>query len=91
MQSGRDYWKEAGYIDEMTAIETGIAENRGADIPSLISDRWLADATLFGPGARVREGVAAWRDAGVTTPILVPSSAYGNQLKAVEEIFAAFA
>ena len=87
----RNYWKEAGYIEEMTAIETAIAENREADIPGLMSDRWLADATLFGPAARVREGVAAWRDAGVTTPILVPSSAYGNQLKAVEEIFAAFA
>jgi len=87
----RNYWKEAGYIEEMTAIESAIAENRDADIPSLMSDRWLADATLFGPAARVREGVAAWREAGVTTPILVPSSAYGNQLKAVEEIFAAFA
>jgi alkanesulfonate monooxygenase SsuD/methylene tetrahydromethanopterin reductase-like flavin-dependent oxidoreductase (luciferase family) len=87
----RNYWKEAGYIEEMTAIETAIAENRDADIPSLMSDRWLADVTLFGSAARVREGVAAWRDAGVTTPILVPSSAYGNQLKAVEEIFAAFA
>ena len=86
----RNYWKEAGYIEEMTAIESAIAENRDADIPSLMSDRWLADATLFGPAARVREGVAAWREAGVTTPILVPSSAYGNQLKAVEEIFAAF-
>ena len=41
--------------------------------------------------AAVREGVAAWRAAGVSTPILVPSSASGNQLKAVEEIFAAFA
>jgi hypothetical protein len=39
----------------------------------------------------VRDGVAAWCEAGITTPILVPSSAYGNQLKAVEEIFAAFA
>ncbi len=38
----------------------------------------------------VRDGVMAWREAGITTPILVPSSAYGNQLKAVEEIFAAF-
>ena len=87
----RNYWKEAGYIEEMTAIEIAIAENREGDIPSLMSDRWLADATLFGPAGRVREGVAAWREAGVTTPILVPSSAYGNQLKAVEEIFAAFA
>jgi alkanesulfonate monooxygenase SsuD/methylene tetrahydromethanopterin reductase-like flavin-dependent oxidoreductase (luciferase family) len=86
----RNYWKEAGYVDEMTAIETAIAQGRQNDIPSLMSDRWLADATLFGPPAAVRDGVAAWREAGVTTPILVPSSAVGNQLTAVEEIFAAF-
>jgi alkanesulfonate monooxygenase SsuD/methylene tetrahydromethanopterin reductase-like flavin-dependent oxidoreductase (luciferase family) len=87
----RNYWKEAGYVEEMAAIEAAAASGREAEIPSLMSDRWLADATLFGPAARVREGVAAWREAGVTTPILVPSSASGNQLKAVEEIFAAFA
>jgi alkanesulfonate monooxygenase SsuD/methylene tetrahydromethanopterin reductase-like flavin-dependent oxidoreductase (luciferase family) len=74
----RNYWKEAGYVEEMAAIETAIEENRQADIPSLMSDRWLADATLFGPAARVRDGVAAWREAGITTPILVPSSAYGK-------------
>jgi len=56
-----------------------------------MSARWLADATLFGPAAMVRDGVALWRESGITTPILVPSSATGNQLKAVEEIFAAFA
>jgi alkanesulfonate monooxygenase SsuD/methylene tetrahydromethanopterin reductase-like flavin-dependent oxidoreductase (luciferase family) len=87
----RNYWKEAGYLDEMTAIETAIAERREEDLPGLMSDRWLADATLFGPADAVRDGVAAWREAGITTPILVPSSASGNQLKAVEEIFAAFA
>jgi alkanesulfonate monooxygenase SsuD/methylene tetrahydromethanopterin reductase-like flavin-dependent oxidoreductase (luciferase family) len=87
----RNYWKEAGYVEEMAAIETAIAEGREKDLPGLMSDRWLGDATLFGPAGAVREGVAAWREAGITTPILVPSSAYGNQLKAVEEIFAAFA
>src|ERR1044071_8672009 len=81
----RNYWKEAGYIEEMTAIETAIAEGRQNDIPALMSDRWLADATLFGPGQAVRDGIAAWQEAGVSTPILVPSSASGNQLKAVEE------
>jgi alkanesulfonate monooxygenase SsuD/methylene tetrahydromethanopterin reductase-like flavin-dependent oxidoreductase (luciferase family) len=86
----RNYWKEAGYVEEMAAIEAASATGREAEIPSLMSDRWLADATLFGPAAQVREGVAAWRAAGVSTPILVPSSAAGNQLKAVEEIFAAF-
>ncbi|HEX3535920.1 MAG TPA: LLM class flavin-dependent oxidoreductase [Stellaceae bacterium] len=87
----RNYWKEAGYSEEMTAIETAIAERRLADIPRLMSDRWLADATLYGTAAQVRDGVAAWREAGVSTPIVVPSSAAGNQIKAVEELFAAFA
>jgi alkanesulfonate monooxygenase SsuD/methylene tetrahydromethanopterin reductase-like flavin-dependent oxidoreductase (luciferase family) len=87
----RNYWKEAGYIDEMSAIESAIAAGRRDDVPGLMSERWLADATLFGPAASVRDGVMAWRESGITTPILVPSSATGNQLKAVEEIFAAFA
>jgi hypothetical protein len=39
----------------------------------------------------VREGLAARYAAGVRTPIIVPSSAAGNQLKAFEEIFATFA
>ncbi|HEV2335940.1 MAG TPA: LLM class flavin-dependent oxidoreductase [Stellaceae bacterium] len=87
----RNYWKEAGYTEEMEAIESALGEGRQNDISSLMSDRWIADATLFGPAAKVRDGVAQWREAGITTPILVPSSATGNQLKAVEEIFAAFA
>jgi alkanesulfonate monooxygenase SsuD/methylene tetrahydromethanopterin reductase-like flavin-dependent oxidoreductase (luciferase family) len=87
----RNYWKEAGYVEEMAAIEQAILENRREDVPKYYSDRFLSDNTLFGPAAKVREGVAAWRDAGVHTPILVPSSAAGNQMKAIEEVFAAFA
>jgi alkanesulfonate monooxygenase SsuD/methylene tetrahydromethanopterin reductase-like flavin-dependent oxidoreductase (luciferase family) len=87
----RNYWKEAGYVDEMNAIEAAVAAGRQADIPSLMSDKWLAEATLFGSAAQVRDGIAAWRDAGVTTPVIVPSSASGNQMKAVEELFAAYA
>ncbi len=86
----RNYWKEAGYIEEMDAIETAIAEGRREGVPKCFSNKWLADNTLFGPAAKVREGVAAWRAAGVRTPILVPSSAVGNQMKAIEEVFAAF-
>ena len=86
----RNYWKEAGYVEEMDAIEKAIAEGRRDDVPKYLTDRWLADCTLFGPAARVREGIAAWRAAGVHTPIVVPSSAAGNQLKAIEEVFATF-
>lgn len=87
----RNYWKEAGYVEEMTAIEKAVASGRGEDLTRLMSDRWLADVTLFGTATEVRDGVEAWRAAGVTTPILVPSSAHGNQMNAFEELFAAFA
>jgi alkanesulfonate monooxygenase SsuD/methylene tetrahydromethanopterin reductase-like flavin-dependent oxidoreductase (luciferase family) len=86
----RNYWKEAGYVEEMDGIEKAIAEGRRDDVPKFLTDKWLADNTLFGPAAKVREGVAAWRAAGVHTPIIVPSSAAGNQLKAIEETFGAF-
>jgi alkanesulfonate monooxygenase SsuD/methylene tetrahydromethanopterin reductase-like flavin-dependent oxidoreductase (luciferase family) len=87
----RNYWKEAGYVEEMQAIETAIAEQRLVDVPRYLTDKWLADCTLFGPGPRVREELEAWYAAGIRTPILVPSSAAGNQMKAFEELFAAFA
>jgi len=86
----RNYWKEAGYVEEMEAIEKALAEGRQADVAKYLTDKWLADNTLFGPAAKVREGVAAWREAGVHTPILVPTSAAGNKMKAIEEVFAAF-
>jgi hypothetical protein len=34
--------------------------------------------------------VEAWQEAGVRTVVLVPSSAKGNQLVAMEEMFATF-
>lgn len=84
----RNYWKEAGYEEEMTAVENAVAEKDFDRVPECLSDRWLADTTLFGPAAKVREGIEAWFDAGIRTPIIVPSSAQGNQLDAIAECFA---
>ena len=86
----RNYWKEAGYIEEMAAVEKVVASGGTTAVSDCLSDRWLADTTLFGSVSKVREGVEAWVDAGIKTPILVPSSAAGNQMKALEEIFAAY-
>ena len=86
----RNYWKEAGYVEEMEAIEKAIEAKERERIPSLLSDAWLSDCTLYGRADKVREGLMAWYEAGVSTPIVVPSSAEGNQLKAFEEIFALF-
>ena len=86
----RNYWKEAGYEAEMAAIEKAIAEGRNADVPSYFSDKWLDDNSLFGPAAKIKERVQAWQNAGVKDLIIVPSSAAGNQMKALEEVFATF-
>jgi alkanesulfonate monooxygenase SsuD/methylene tetrahydromethanopterin reductase-like flavin-dependent oxidoreductase (luciferase family) len=86
----QNYWIEAGYAQEMQAIRAAIAARQDDTIPVLMSDRWLRDVTLFGPASEVREGVEAWRATGVRTVILVPSSTRGGQLKAFEELIAAF-
>ncbi len=84
----RAYWKEAGYVEEMEAVEAAMAGKDFAAIPGCLSDRWLADTTLFGSASQVREGIEAWFDAGIKTPIIVPSSASGGQFQAFEEFFA---
>ena len=86
----RNYWKEAGYEEEMAAVEVALAAGDEEGVRAAMSERWLSDCTLYGPVGEVREGVEAWLDAGVRSPILVPSSTSGGQMKAIEELFAAF-
>ncbi len=83
----RNYWKDSGYREEMEAIEAAIAAGDHDAVPGLMSDEWLSDCTLYGSASEVVEGLEAWYDAGLTTPILVPSSASGGQMKAFEELF----
>lgn len=84
----RNYWKEAGYVDEMAAVEATLERGEPEKVADCLSDRWLTDTTLFGSPSKVRDGIEAWFDAGIKTPIIVPSSAVGNQMKAFEEFFA---
>ncbi len=86
----RNYWAQAGYGEEMAAVEAAITAGEPERVADCLSDKWLADVTLFGPPARILEGLEAWRAAGVRTPILVPSSAHGNQQQAFREMFALF-
>ena len=85
-----NYWVEAGYEEEMSAIRQAAKSGDQERITSVMSDRWLADVTLFGSASEVREGVEAWYAAGVKTPILVPSSTQGGQMQAIQELLAAF-
>lgn len=85
----QQYWIEAGFEEEMRAIQEAIATQEEEKIPRLMSDRWLQQVTLYGTTAAVREGIEAWYDTGVNTLILVPSSTRGNQLVACEELIVA--
>ncbi len=83
----RNYWREAGYEEEMGGVEAAMRANDPDGVGRALSDRWLADTTLFGSPAEVREGIEAYFDAGIKTPIIVPSSANGGQFVAFEEFF----
>jgi hypothetical protein len=52
----RNYWREAGYVDEMNAIEKAITARNFDEVPKLISDRWLSDVTLYGSVRRCAKG-----------------------------------
>jgi alkanesulfonate monooxygenase SsuD/methylene tetrahydromethanopterin reductase-like flavin-dependent oxidoreductase (luciferase family) len=87
----RNAWRDAGYASEIAAVEQALAAGeRGEKLSELMGERWLKDVSLFGSAKEVREGYEAWLDAGLRTPILVPSSAKGNQMVAFEELFATF-
>jgi alkanesulfonate monooxygenase SsuD/methylene tetrahydromethanopterin reductase-like flavin-dependent oxidoreductase (luciferase family) len=86
----RNAWREAGYGAEMDAVEKSIAGGERERLAEVAGDRFLGDCTLYGSAAEVREGVEAWADAGLRTPILVPSSATGGQFEAFRELFETF-
>ena len=86
----RNYWKEAGYVDEMLAVEACVSDNRMDDVAGCLSNKWLDDTTIAGSPGRVREEVTKWEEAGIKTPILVPSSTTGGQIQACHELFDVF-
>jgi alkanesulfonate monooxygenase SsuD/methylene tetrahydromethanopterin reductase-like flavin-dependent oxidoreductase (luciferase family) len=89
----RNYWRQAGYAEEMDAAETILAnlpkEEQAQALQTTMSDRWLRDCTASGSASSVREQLSAWADKGVL-PIAVMSSTSGGQVKAIAELFDAY-
>jgi alkanesulfonate monooxygenase SsuD/methylene tetrahydromethanopterin reductase-like flavin-dependent oxidoreductase (luciferase family) len=86
----RNYWKQAGYEEEMIAIEQAIAEGDRDRVSSLMTDAWIDDCTISGSAHAVRERLEDWMSLGVQ-PIAVMSSTTGGQAVAIGELFAAYA
>lgn len=87
----RNYWRTAGFEQEMDAFEKAIEDGDQKAIPSLMSERWLSSFTLYGSAEEVRDRTAAWVEAGVTTPILVPGAVKGGHLGGARRVMEAFA
>ncbi len=85
----RNYWKQAGYQEEMEAIEAALAVGDRDALPSLMTDRWIDDCTISGSPVEVRDQFEAWFDTGVL-PIAVMSSTSGGQLHAIGQLFELF-
>ena len=89
----RNYWRAAGYGDEMDAIERILAttpkEGLSDALVATMSDTWLDDCTVSGGATEVRDRLEAWASTGVR-PIAVMSSTSGGQAKAISELFAAY-
>ena len=86
----RNYWRIAGYAEEMDAIEMALERGDRDAATAAMSDRWIDDCTISGAAEVVREKLAQWFDAGVT-PIAVMSSTTGGQAKAIRQLFELYA
>ncbi len=86
----RNYWKQAGYEEEMTAVEAALAAGDREGLPALMTNAWIDDCTISGSSHEVRDRLEDWMSLGVL-PIAVMSSTTGGQAVAIGELFAAYA
>ena len=82
----RNYWRAAGYVEEMDAIEEAIKAGDRDKVTTLMTNEWLDDCTISGSATQVRDRLAEWAATGVT-PIAVMSSTTGGQVKAINQLF----
>jgi alkanesulfonate monooxygenase SsuD/methylene tetrahydromethanopterin reductase-like flavin-dependent oxidoreductase (luciferase family) len=85
----RNYWKLAGYADEMAAVEAALEAGDRERLTELMTDAWIDDCTISGSASAVRDRLEEWMALGVL-PIAVMSSTSGGQAKAIGELFAAY-
>ncbi len=82
----RNYWRGAGYADEMDALESALASGDDAAARSALSDQWVDDCAVVGPPAQVRDRLDQWTDLGVL-PVASMVSATGSMFRAIRALF----
>ena len=69
-----DVAKAYGYEEEAEKIQDLYLSGRKKEAEALVPQEWLEAGNLVGPASYVRERIAAFREAGVTTLQVVPAS-----------------
>ncbi len=72
-----------GFEEEAARIADAYLDGRRAQATAAVPDRLVDEVALVGPLERVRERLAAWREAGVTT--IVARTTEPEQLRALAE------
>ncbi len=70
MNFHKDVFVRMGYEKEADLIQDLFLEGRRDEAIAAVPDRAVADISLVGPEAKIRDDLAQWEDAGVTTLVV---------------------
>jgi len=72
-------FRRSGFVQETDAVAEALDHGDRARIAAAISDRLMDEVCLVGPLSRCQEKLAAFREAGLTYPILAPQAVQQEQ------------
>jgi probable F420-dependent oxidoreductase len=82
------FFSWVGHDDVARGVKEAFARGDRAGTAAAMSDRFVDDLAIIGDADESREKLAAFVEAGVTTPVLAPLAASAEQTIAVLETFA---
>ncbi|HEY3810655.1 MAG TPA: LLM class F420-dependent oxidoreductase [Acidimicrobiales bacterium] len=74
MNFHKEVFARMGYEREVEEIQRLFFEGRREEAVAAVPDRLVRDISLIGPTAQIRDDVAAWEEAGVTTLVVMGRS-----------------
>jgi alkanesulfonate monooxygenase SsuD/methylene tetrahydromethanopterin reductase-like flavin-dependent oxidoreductase (luciferase family) len=84
-------FRRSGFASEMDDLAQALARGEQQQgIAACISDRLLDAVCLVGPLSRCQEHLAAWREAGLSYPLLAPQAVKADQATAVRHFLETF-
>ena len=83
-------FRRSGFQAEMDGIAQAQAQHNQAAIPACISERLIDAVCLVGPPSRCQERLAAFREAGVSYPVLAPQAVQTEHATAIRHFVERF-